>query len=272
MDTYQIRVILGMYARNEAKNLPWVLKSVFNQTRSFQSLIFLNDGSTDNTEEVFFEATENASIPIHYWKTDPHENYLLTGKMHLTGNYIIEKIMEHDSEFFMILGGDTCLDLAYLKCLLHQTIYSADYIAISSGSIRSEPFDPRVPRGSGRLYHTEFMRKYSFPLPSNSIWESYPLYKALSLGYKVKAFKTPEMFSRRRTLDYKAYYGYAMKQLGYFPLYAYLRCLKAIIKESRGINMLRNYRKDLPVYDLQVQNYLIRHQIRELLSLHTKIW
>ena len=60
-------------AYNEEKNIDRFLESVFNQTYNNIELILINDGSTDNTERVFYSykgKLEEKGIKIKYFYQD----------------------------------------------------------------------------------------------------------------------------------------------------------------------------------------------------------
>lgn len=258
--------ICGIYARNEAHNLETVFHTLNKQTKPFNAIVFLNDGSTDNTNEVLYKIVEHTKTYIDIIESAPHENYLKTGKLHITVNKLLERIYDYNTRYFTLIGGDTLLNYRYNEDMLRQVSQDRKLVC-SSGRVKGETFRKDVPRGTGRVYNMAFMKRFCRPLPANVIWESYPLYKALSMGLHIRAFYNPSMIVQRRTRSYKTYYGYAMKQLGYFPLYAYLKMLRDLFKDKSAINVFRAYRHALPVYDENIRRWLTRYQIHRLLRL-----
>lgn len=257
-------VVCGIYARNEAQNLHLLFQSLYRQTRPFNTIVFLDDGSVDATAQVLGEILHDATTHTQIIRVKPHENYIVTNQMHITVNRLLERVYAFHPDLFMILGGDTVIHPNYLDEMLRHFIRDPK-LMIGSGTVLGEPFRKDTPRGTGRLYNAGFMRQFCHPLPSSAIWETYPVYKALSMGLHVRAFPYPSMITQRSTKQYKRYYGYAMKQLGYFPLYAYLKMLRDLFRDKSTINTIRAYRQHGRVYDEQVKRWLTRYHIQRIL-------
>lgn len=261
-----MNVVCGIYARNEAPNLRLLFQSLFNQTRPLNSIVFLDDGSTDATREILCELMHDMTTYTQYYHVAPHENYILTNKIHITVNTLFERVYDLDPDYFMIVGGDTVIHPTYAERLLRH--FADDHkLMIASGQVLGEYSRSDTPRGTGRIYNARFMKRFCYPLPQNALWESYPMYKALSLGFHIRAFPDATMITQRSTRNYKTYYGYAMKQLGYFPLYAYLKMLRDLFRDKSAINTLRAYRKRGLVHDQDVKRWLVRSQIKRILTL-----
>ena len=80
-------------AYNEEKNIDRFLESVFNQTYNNIELILINDGSTDNTERVFYSykgKLEEKGIKIKYFYQDNSGQAaaINLGLKHVTGKYL----------------------------------------------------------------------------------------------------------------------------------------------------------------------------------------
>jgi len=135
-------------------------------------------------------------------------------------------------------------------------------VVIASGYIVGEP-EPRVPRGSGRVYDAEWWKTSVGYFPEIYSWESYPIYKALSEGRKVRVFYDAKMWAKRKTRCYKADYGYAMRELGYCWWYALARCVYAFFRDSPrvGLKMLWTYlTSPYGVYDEEVAKWIRKYQ------------
>ena len=77
------------------------------------------------------------------------------------------------------------------------------------------------------------------------------------------------MTPQRQTTHYEKDYGFAMRELGYIPVYALARSIKAMLKDSRiGSSMLKSYFfGDLDVADPDIAEFIRSHQRRHLASL-----
>lgn len=261
-----INIVCGIYARNESHNLHLLFQSLFGQTRPFNAIVFLDDGSTDATKDILCEVMHDMTTYTEVIHVEPHENYIKTNKMHITVNMLLEHVYAYLPDLFMIVGGDTVLHPSYLGTMLRHFAQDRKLV-MGSGQVLGEPLRKDTPRGTGRLYNAGFMQRFCNPLPANALWESYPLYKALSMGLHIRAFSDATMITQRSTQSYKTYYGYAMRQLGYFPLYAYLKLFRNILLDKTAINTLRAYRQKGRVYDEQVRRWLTHYQIKRILRL-----
>jgi hypothetical protein len=140
-------------------------------------------------------------------------------------------------------------------------------LVIASGVIRGEHNIPTAPRGAGRMHRMSWWKKYIKWYPFGFLWESYAPFKAQSLGYHTRSFQDIHMHALRPTRPYKPIYGYAMRQLGYHPLYAYLRCLMGFMyKPENGVTMMRTYNSGLKPLDTELSAWIRREQMKRLLQ------
>lgn len=76
----------------------------------------------------------------------------------------------------------------------------------------------------------------------NYSYETYPLLKAQSLGFEVKCFHDVAMATVRPTKQYKADYGYGMRELGYSLPYVLGKCIISLPRaKSKSIKLLCSY-------------------------------
>lgn len=78
---------------NDSKYIPRFLKSVLNQTYKNIELIFINDGSTDNTEEVFYSFVEkfeekNIKYKYFYQENQGQAAAVNFGLKHVSGEFL----------------------------------------------------------------------------------------------------------------------------------------------------------------------------------------
>lgn len=253
-----MKIVCLLYGRNEEKTLPHTLPTLINQ--GFDHIIYVDDCSSDNSVSI---AGEYDVIIVK--RRIRHESYVGKALLSKVVNEGIKEIYRLPRpKYFMISGCDIQLAENYTKILIER-MKRDRLLAICSGSIEGETTTFTSPRGAGRVYLFSFWDRYIRTFPLSYTWESYPVYKALSLGYKTRSFKDPKMFTSRPTTIYKSGYGYAMRELGYARVYAVGRCLRAFFhNESRsaGVKMLKSYLfSDLPVIDEDQARWLKNYQI-----------
>lgn len=254
-----------IYGRNEAKNIPVIFKSLDNQTIKPIFILYLDDVSRDNTFDVLKEEIKKYPYLYCSWLFKDHVSYVGKKELSITVNELIFECdllrRQHKIDSFMISGGDIVFSPSYCENIILE-MKKDSKLVLCSGRILNESYNVNFPRGAGRFHKILFWDRYIKKLPFSYIWESYPVYKALSLGYHVKAFKNNLMFSLRPTTDYKSDYGRAMRELGYFPFYAFAKCFLGFLKDrKKGVNMLRSYLKHGSVYDMNIQRYVRQFQI-----------
>jgi len=168
-------------------------------------------------------------------------------------------------QYMIQCGADVVLPLNYIEKLVKRMEQDPSLV-IASGVVYGEPTHPSHARGAGRMIKTWFWHRYVKQYPLAYCWESYPLYKALSLGFKARSFPDLEMRALRDTTEYKSTYGYAMRELGYLPYYALARCSMALIKNPKtGVQMLHTYlTSPFKPFDKSIVNYIKTYQINRI--------
>jgi hypothetical protein len=181
-------------------------------------------------------------------------------------NMGLKEIKNDDPDFFMVCASDVILEPQYVEKLLSR-FKSNPRLVIASGVIEGEFNISSAPRGAGRIHRMSWWNEYVKWYPCAYIWESYAIYKAQSLGYETRSFRDTKMWTLRPTASYKPFYGYAMRQLGYHPLYAFLRCLMAFLyRPETGASMLKTYLSRSQVYDEELARWLRYMQAKSMLS------
>ena len=265
------KVIVFIPCRNEEEHLSNVLDHVMNQTEPFFKVIVINDGSTDNTKNI---ALDYDVILIDL--PEKHPSYV--GKPELAKIYNNAfRYIDHNynCDYIVQLGADTLIPLNYNEEMLKR-LKKDKKIVISGGIIEGEKQYDTFVRGSGRYYNSDFWYRYIGRYPLNYTWESYPIYLARSIGFKIKWFPDLIMRTLRQTTFYIPEYGYAMRELGYFPPYAIIRCLFVFFFNSKvGYQMLMSYlRSPYSSRYICIKNYLRLHQVNVMIKplVSLKIW
>lgn len=224
-------------ARNEEKYLGKTLEHLLSQKYKPDIVVVVDDGSSDKTAEI---AKNNGAVVIQL----PDRRYSVVGRPELaevlnTGLRFLDDV--GGFEYVMILGAEQLLPRDYIERTISQ-MEKNDKIVIASGRVAGE--FSRAPRGSGRVYKFKFLREINF-FPVNYGWESYPLVKALIMGYETRTFENLVTFGQRATKlsAQKLYFGgKGLKALGYDPVYVLWEFFLKFFESPRGaLNILRGY-------------------------------
>jgi len=233
-----VKVYVFMPARNEEENLPKCLENLLSQTLRPQKILVINDASTDNTQKIC-EQFEVDVITL----TKQHKNYVTTPKL----AYKMAEVMNHafppptSCDYMMQHNPDTILPENYIEDLTTR-MDQTPHLVIASGYIEGEYSRENHPRATGRIYKTWFWNKIIKKFPLNYTYETYPLLKAQSLGLEVKCLYDVIMTTLRPTKQYKADYGYAMRELGYSLPYMLGKCIVGLPKaKAKSVKLFYSY-------------------------------
>jgi len=263
------RYAVLIYGRNEAENIESVFRSLDNQTIKPVVIIYVDDCSSDDSVDILdnIDCKYLAQVRLRV----DHPSFVGKKELGQIVNQGIDLLYRfwprYKFDSFMIGGGDIIYDPLYCQCMI-QKMKEDPLLMICSGKIIGEKFNKNFPRGAGRFHNFNFWDKYVSYYPNSYIWESFPVYKALSLGFHVRALEDSFMFSLRPTTSYKEGYGRAMRELGYFPFYALIRCLLGFFKDRRiGLEIFKSYLSGGQVYDKKIQDFVRLHQINKIKGL-----
>jgi len=252
-----------IYGRDEEQNLTLIVSSLLNQTHPLDKIFYVDDASIDGSVKII----ENFNLEIIRLKKR-HPSWLTTPKLSTVVNKGIEVVYGiPEVKYLLILPSDVVLSENYVEILFEEMEQDAN-LMICGGIIDGEYTSELIPRGAGRLIRFNFWKKYVKYFPFCYSWESYPLYKALALGYKTKTVKKAIMYNLRPTKKYQPLYGYAMTELGFLPLYALSYCLLTFLSNrERGIRMLKTYLfNPLTIIDNDVKNWMRNYQITQIVN------
>ena len=220
-------------AREELTILRQVLEAAAAQTLQPRQIILVDDGCDGDVESLCrFLGVEYYRFPMRH-----RESWVSRPELALVHNFGLGRL-DKKLGWFMILASDTVLERRYAEKVIQKMVEKN--LVIASGRIVGE--DSNTPRGSGRIYAAWFWKRYIRKFPLIYAWESYPLYKAMVMGYGMEIVDDALMYVLRPTRNYKPLYGYAMRELGYHPVYALGRVAVAMIRDSlTALKMLQTY-------------------------------
>ncbi len=100
----------------------------------------------------------------------------------------------------------------------------------------------------------------------NYSYETYPLLKAQSLGLEVKCLHDVVMTTLRPTKQYKADYGYAMRELGYSFPYVLGKCIAGLPKKrAQALKLFQSYvTSPYKLEDDDLRRFMKYYQIKQL--------
>ena len=217
-------------ARNAAQNILATLTSLLRQTLPPIRIVVVNDGSSDKTSEILAQAShENPIIRV---LTLPDRGYDIR-RVPSNVNLAIGFSSNLKTEYFMISGDDCTYPPDYVASLIGRMSDNAK-IAVASGRPSQLGVVSREhsPSGSGRVVRVSFMHDVGNKFPIRAGWEAWLLFKAEQVGLETKMFNEfVYAHVRPRGAGHQfTYWGAAMYTLGYHPLYALGRVVRALVK------------------------------------------
>lgn len=253
------RVVACANGWNEAKNLPRSLPSTNNQEGiNLTAKVYVDDGSQDGSpdiaEDLGWEVVRLTWI---------HGDLSPTSWISKIFNKALKRLYEltTDFDYLLIAPCDFILPSTYVINLIEK-MRRDQYVGVASGTEPGLYTSPEAPRGAGRLYDGSLWLNYIQYFPETNIWETWALLKARSLGYKTKTYYDEDLFMTclRPTKIFKTLQGVAMRQLGYFPPYAFTRMMMIFRKHPKlAIQTMSNYlmsERDSTIVDDQMKRHL----------------
>ena len=247
--------------RERLDNIKHTLDSLYKQTIAPKQVIIVDDGSEHGLEKL----VRDYGYDYIRFGMKHEESWVGKPELSLVFNAGVKALDMSNLDHFMILGSDTILEEDYARKVIASM---NDKIVIASGIIVGE--ESNIPRGSGRVFKVSFWNEHIKEFPYLYIWESYPLFKAEALGFKIHVCKDAKMYVNRKTTNYKPLYGRAMKELGYSPLYVFGRSMVYAIKSkdlASAIRVMIEYlRWNDKVIDEDISRYIKRYQQKRILQ------
>jgi len=259
------KVAVVIIAKNEEKFIGKTIEALLSQELKPHRIILVNDGSTDQTEEI---ASPYEEIEIINRK---NRNQFLQAKKELanTINTGLSKLKnDEECEFVIKLDADIFLPKNYISEIIKRMKLDPK-IAVSSGIVENEY--TVIPRGAGRVVRLNFWKKIGLKYPVNYGFEGYLLNKARVMGYTIKVYPDLIMKTGRKTgSEYNPklyyYYGIGMKALGYTTPFVLARTLNLVIRKPSGaFYMLKGFFSDYDeLYEKEVRDYVKREQYEKI--------
>jgi len=245
-------------AREDLSILDKCLKSIAHQSVRPDYIVLVDDGCPRGAEKVALKyGCIYTRFPLE------HESWVGKPQLSLVFNWGLKHLPLEELDYFMVVGSDTILSRNYVETIIQKM----GKAVIASGVVRGEE-NPIIPRGTGRIYNARWWSNNIRWFPLAWSWETYPLYKALATGYKIKVVREAGIYVLRPTRNIKPEYGYTMRELGYFTPLVLARCLKNLVKTpSSAIKLFALYlRYRASPLDHEVASFLRYWQARRLVE------
>ena len=263
-----VKIVVVIPARNEEQVLPNTLKALTEQSIPVEKIIVVNDGSTDKTHDVALQYPNVVVVDREDRGFDAVGKAVLAETFNAGFKRASHEVPDYD--YVLVVGADTVLPPHYIERLLKEFEENPDLV-MASGIIKGEAkrYGAKESiRGTGRLIKASFWKAIGEQYPVKVGWESYPIYKAMQLGYETKGIPDLVMSLQRPTgkrTDYYAY-GEAMRALGYYWLLAFGR---ALLKKNPKIiyAMLKGYVKGKERYEEYLRKFVKAQQKRRIRKL-----
>lgn len=275
--------------KNEAENLPILLKSVKNQSKVPDEWVIIDDNSNDGSEDIIKKAESETSW-ITALKRSADSDYdvgfnysrvISIGFDHLHKNY------GDTLDYYMILDGDMNITQNYIQTLCNLLSENKNIKIASCGMYIEEgdeiSFVDKIdnqPIGGATVYDGKFYRKIGGPTIAPSV-DSVTRAKAESKGWKCcyyreseeKAIQSRPTGGRGNQFRSGISKGADNYYLCYHPLVAIATGIKQLTESPHyhGMGYLfgyfSNYLLRKPqIEDQQVRQYFYREEPRKILK------
>lgn len=224
--------------RDGAETIGTTLDSIVEQTDPPKFVVVVNDGSTDDTDEIIF-ARKGKLPTIYILETGSKVRDIR--KVPRLLNLALEFASDKKNalprtSYMMVSGDDNELSRDYAACILSR-MEADPMVVVASGewlSSRGRGGD-QMPHGGGRFVRMSYMNEIGGRYPVAYGWETWLLYKALESGYKVRLYPDIRYEHLRPFRPTNLFgWGRAMYSLGFPTYFVFLRFLVNLLNSARG--------------------------------------
>ncbi len=223
--------------RDGAETIGATMDSITLQTVPPKFIIVINDGSSDNTELIAREKTKTfESIFIINTNSKTRDIRRVPSLLNI-GIEHSKKLSK--TKYMMVSGDDNELAQDYAKKIMEGM--DGDRIAVASGDwLSSGGRSNQMPHGGGRFVKTDFMEAIGGKYPVAYGWETWLLYKAMQLNYKVKLYHNLRYKHLRPFRPSNLFnWGRAMYSLGFPTYFVLMRFGINFLWSSRGTQSMK---------------------------------
>lgn len=230
---------------NEADNIPELVENLSEQTQKPDLIIIIDDGSTDNSTELFQKYLENFGFESFLYtmpqKTKPDAN--LKGRAFSKVDLLNSDWLDSSEfDYLMLIGADTRFPKTYIE-LCTKIMDQFPTFGTMAGRIRGEP-GGATPMGTGKIVRWSVVQRTRdryWDLDPDSLWNLI----AIEMGYRMLILKDLLVGVTRPTHMYssRGFYnlGRRMYYVGWEPQNAITYALSLIIKRNHPNHFLKGY-------------------------------
>jgi glycosyltransferase involved in cell wall biosynthesis len=214
----ELMVTVLIPCRDGESTLRATIKSLLNQTvKTF--IVVADDASVDDTPKILKEFSETDRVhSVRYPRREP-KNY---ARVPVLLN-MAAKIAQ-ESDFYMISGDDCFYPPDYISNLIE--FMQRDKVELAAGFCGDEI--PAAPHGSGRVISAALFKEIT-PFPQSIGWESWMLYKTMSMGKKIAVYPIRFEHGRKYSLGSTWTFGHSAYVNGVPFIFTVLRSVKSLV-------------------------------------------
>lgn len=239
------RVLTVTEYYNEAENIPGLVESIAAQTLLPDLWLIIDDGSSDNSTEVFEANLKQYNIPYLLYRMPPKAkpNANLKGRAFTKVDILNNDWVQVDRfDFLMLIGADTIFPPTYIE-LSTKIMERLPVFGALGGRIRNEP-GGLTPMGTGKIVRWDVVKATSgryWDLDPDSLWNMI----AINMGYRLLIILDLTIDVTRPTHMYAPAgfynYGARMKYVGWSPFSALAYSFILLARRNHPQHFLRGY-------------------------------
>jgi len=224
--------------RDGADSIGTTIDSIINQTAQPKFVVVVNDGSSDNTEEIVKDKSKIFQS-IYVVNTNSKTRDIRRVPKLLNIGIEYSKTFPK-AQYMMISGDDNELAPDYAAKIMERMDGDNKIVVASGDWLHSGGRNNQMPHGGGRFVKTFFMEQIGGKYPVAYGWETWLLYKAMEAGYKVKLYPDLRYVHLRPFRPGNLFgWGRAMYSLGFPTYFVFMRFLINFLWSSRGTQSMK---------------------------------
>ncbi|MHA2150145.1 MAG: glycosyltransferase family 2 protein [Candidatus Thorarchaeota archaeon] len=230
---------------NEADNIPGLVENLSEQTKKPDLLVIIDDGSTDNSTDIYQKNLERVGLDSVLYtmppKTKPDAN--LKGRAFTKVDILNSDWLDTSGyDYLLLIGADTLFPKTYIE-LCTKIMDRFPIFGTMAGRIHGEPGSDS-PMGTGKIVRWSVVKKTRgryWDLDPDSLWNLI----AIDMGYQMLIPKDLLVTVTRPTHMYGArgYYNFGRRMfyVGWNLQNAIFYAMKLLAKLDQPQHFLRGY-------------------------------
>jgi glycosyltransferase involved in cell wall biosynthesis len=271
------RVLAVSEYYNEAKNIPELVENLAFQTKVPDLMLIIDDGSVDNSTELYEEGLKQHGIPYKHYsmppKAKPTAN--LKGRAFSKVDILNNEWLEQNAfDYLMLIGADTRFPRTYIE-MCTKIMDKFPRFGTMAGRIHGEP-GMDSPMGTGKIVRWNVVKETRgryWDLDPDSLWNLI----AIEMGLEMLILKDLLVTVTRPTHVYSPRglfnYGRRMYYAGWGFATALLYTTVLLARRGHPQHFLRGYLQAYTEHDWKcndpevVDYYSLKRMIRRTLGI-----